>query len=79
MSYSNQRITPEFCFSPFDRRSRKFLFKNTLQNILVEIMIVRPESSVPDMTSQVALGQTKYQESHVLFLGLCILKCHRKL
>ena len=35
-------------------------------------MIVRPESSVRDMTSQVALGQTKYQEAHVL-------KCHRKL
>ena len=42
-------------------------------------IIVCPESSVPDMTSQVALGQTKYQEAHVLFLGLCILKCHRKL
>ena len=42
-------------------------------------MIVRPESSVRDMTSQVALGQTKYQEAHVAFLGLCILKCHRKL
>ena len=35
-------------------------------------MIVRPEGSVRDMTSQVALGQTKYQETHVLFLGLCI-------
>ena len=42
-------------------------------------MIVRPESPVRDMTSQVALGQTKYQEAHVAFLGLCILKCHRKL
>ena len=42
-------------------------------------MIVGPESSERDMTSQVALGQTKYQEAHVLFLGLCILKCHRKL
>ena len=33
-------------------------------------MIVRPESSVRDMTSQVALGQTEYQEAHVLFLRL---------
>ena len=44
-------------------------------------MIVRPVSGpVRDMTSQVTLGQTKYQEAlHVAFLGLCILKCHRKL
>ena len=42
-------------------------------------MIVRPESPVPDMTSQVALGQTKYSKVHVAFLGLCVLKCHRKL
>ena len=79
MSYSNQPITPEFCFLPSDRRSRKVSFQKTLQNILVEIMIVRLESSVRDMTSQVALGQTKYQEARVAFLGMCILKCHRKL
>ena len=43
-------------------------------------MIVRPESPVRDMTSQVTLGQAKYQEAlHVAFWGLCILKCHRKL
>ena len=42
-------------------------------------MVVRPESPVPDMTSQVALGQTKYSKAHVAFLGLCILKCYRKL
>ena len=42
-------------------------------------MIVRPESPVRDMTSQVALGQTKYSKAHVAFLGLCILKCHREL
>ena len=41
-------------------------------------MIVRPESPVRDMTSRVTLGQTKYQEAHVAFLGLSILKCHRK-
>ena len=80
MSYSNQPIIPEFCFLPSDRRSRNVSFSKTLQNISVEIMIVRPESPVRDMTSQVTLGQTKYQEAlHVAFLGLCILKCHRKL
>ena len=42
-------------------------------------MIVRPESPVRDMTSQVALGQAKYSKAHVAFLELCILKCHRKL
>ena len=41
--------------------------------------ITRPESPVRDTTSQVALGQTKYQEANVAFLGLCTLKCHRKL
>ena len=75
-SVDNIRI----CFSLSDRRNRKVSFKKTLQNILVEIMIVRPESPVRDMTSQETLGQTKYQEAlHVAFLGLWILKCHRKL
>ena len=42
-------------------------------------MVVRPESPVRDMTSQVALGQTKYSKAHIAFLGLCILKSYRKL
>ena len=80
MSYLNQSITSEFAFhSPTDV-IEKFLLKKNLQNILVEIVIVRPESPVRDMKSQMALGQTKYQEAlHVAFLGLCILKRHRKL
>ena len=30
-------------------------------------MVVRAESPVRDMTSQVALGQTKYSKAHVAF------------
>ena len=41
-------------------------------------MIVRPERTVRDMTSKVTLGQTKYQQAHVAFLGPCILKRHRQ-
>ena len=45
---------------------------------MVEIMIVRSERTVRDMTSKVTLGQTKYQQAHIAFLGLCILKRHRQ-
>ena len=46
---------------------------------MVEIMIVRSERTVRDMTSKVTLGQTKYQQAHVAFLGLCILKRHTQM
>ena len=42
-------------------------------------MIVRPEKTVRDMTSKVTLSQTKFQQAHVAFLGLCILKRHRQM
>ena len=41
-------------------------------------MIVCPESPVRNMTSQVALGQTKYSKAHVAFLGL-YLKMSKKI
>ena len=46
---------------------------------MVEMMIVRSERTVRGMTSKVTLGQTKYQQAHVAFLGLCILRRHRQM
>ena len=42
-------------------------------------MIVRPERTVHDMTSKVTLGQTKYQQVDIAFLGLFILNRQRQM